>query len=203
MLTADSMLASDGMRDSEGLLENEGDNLPPSLMTLAGRRERRGTAALSPTVPALQEMVAELAKIHRVRPFTAGRGRMLDDAEPADLAAHSLRCVDAFVEKWTQRAAVSLKQVSQAVAEYFGIRLVELKGPSRRQMVLRARGVAIYLGRHLTGESLDRLGAHFGGRDHSTALHAVRKTEELLAHDPTLRKAVDDLERRLRHDGES
>jgi hypothetical protein len=34
-------------------------------------------------------------------------------------------------------------------------------------------------------------------------LHAVRKTEELLAHDPTLRKAVDDLERRLRHDGES
>ena len=203
MRAANSMLASDGMRDSEGLLENEGENLPPSLMTLGGRRERRGTAALSPTVPALQEMVAELAKIHRVRPFTSGRGRMLDDAEPADLATHSLRCVDAFVEKWTQRAAVSLKQVSQAVAEYFGIRLVELKGPSRRQMVLRARGVAIYLGRHLTGESLDRLGAHFGGRDHSTALHAVRKTEELLAHDPTLRKAVDDLERRLRHDGES
>jgi chromosomal replication initiator protein len=47
------------------------------------------------------------------------------------------------------------------------------------------------------------LGAHFGGRDHSTALHAVRKTEELIAEDPTLRKAVDDLERQLRSDGES
>jgi len=187
----------------EGDHRPSGDSGPDALSPLGGRRERRGLAMTpSPNVPTLQELVTELAKIHAVRLFTAGRGRVRAVEEPDDLAGQMLRCVAEFVDKWSRQNAVSLKQVSQAVAEYFGIRPVELKGPSRRQMVLRARGVAIYLGRHLAGESLDRLGAHFGGRDHSTALHAVRKTEELLAEDPTLRKAVDDLERRLRSDGE-
>ena len=188
----------------DGFHATDGESTPSALAPLAGRRDRRNAAtALSPTVPALQEMVAELAKIHLIQQLTPGRGRTRDVAEPTDLATQSLQCVEAFVDKWSRQNAVSLKQVSQAVADYFGIRPVELKGPSRRQMVLRARGVAIYLGRHLAGESLDRLGAHFGGRDHSTALHAVRKTEELIAEDPTLRKAVDDLERQLRSDGES
>jgi chromosomal replication initiator protein len=147
-------------------------------------------------------MVSELSRIFLVQQLAAGRRAARESVEPDELATRALRCVEEFVDKWSRQNVVSLKQVSQAVAEYFGIRPVELKGPSRRQMVLRARGVAIYLGRHLAGESLDRLGAHFGGRDHSTALHAVRKTEELLAEDPILRKAVDDLERRLRSDGE-
>jgi chromosomal replication initiator protein len=175
----------------------------PSFSPIGERQRRRPSAAISPTVPALQEMVAELAKVYLIQQFTSARGRAVDSTDPAELTHQALQCVATFVDKWSRQNSVSLKQVSQAVAEYFGIRPVELKGPSRRQMVLRARGVAIYLGRHLAGESLDRLGAHFGGRDHSTALHAVRKTEELLAEDPQLRKAVDDLEKRLRSDGES
>lgn len=153
--------------------------LPPELP----RRltERLGKAAeIRPTAAELNELIGALARI-----------------EPARGAASFLACVDEFAARWVARPAVSLRSVSRAVAQYFGIRPIELKGPSRRQMVVRARGVAIYLGRRLAGESLDRLGEHFGGRDHSTALHAVRKTEELLGEDPTLRKAVDDLTQKL------
>lgn len=93
---------------------------------------------------------------------------------------------------------VTLSAITTAVARHFRLKAADLKSASRRQVIVRARGVAIYLGRLLTTESLDRLGAHFGGRDHSTALHACRKTEELLADDMALQEAVDTLSSQLR-----
>lgn len=140
----------------------------------------------SPTVMELNEFIGEVRRLGA----DATNSQLID-------------CVQEFAKRWATRPGVSLRSVSTAVANYFGIKPVELKGPSRKQMVVRARGVAIYLGRRLAGESLDRLGEHFGGRDHSTALHAVRKTEELIAEDPTLRKAVDDLTQQLHGEASS
>jgi chromosomal replication initiator protein len=66
-------------------------------------------------------------------------------------------------------------QVAKAVARQFGITTKDLKGKSRRQSVVEARSLAMYIARRLTAASYAELGRHFGGRDHTTVLHACRK----------------------------
>jgi len=60
----------------------------------------------------------------------------------------------------------------------------DLRGATRQRAVVQARHVAIYLSRQLTEWSLQQIGAYYGGRDHSTVLHACRKVEEQLKTDP-------------------
>jgi chromosomal replication initiator protein len=86
-----------------------------------------------------------------------------------------------------------LRSITQHVSRYFNVRASELKGPARQQRIVRARGVAMLLARRLTGSSLDEVGRHFGNRDHTTVLHACRKTESLMNEDPAIRKAIEEL----------
>ncbi len=90
-----------------------------------------------------------------------------------------------------------LRDIATLTARYFALRLADLRGSSRRRPVVAARDVAIYLCRQLTRESLSRIGDYFGGRDHTTILHACRKTEELLQSDPAIRQAMDRLQRKF------
>ena len=90
-----------------------------------------------------------------------------------------------------------LTEVSSAVAKYYGLKPAVLSGPSRRRQAVLARNVAMYLGRLLAGASLAALGRHFGGRDHTTALHGCRSIERRLPRDAELRAAVGRLERTL------
>ena len=76
------------------------------------------------------------------------------------------------------------RDIATLTARHFSLRLGDLRGTSRRRPVVAARDVAIYLCRQLTRESLGRIGEYFGGRDHTTVLHACRKTEELLQSRP-------------------
>ena len=68
-----------------------------------------------------------------------------------------------------------------------------MHGKTRRREVVQARGVAMLLARELTGASYETVGRHFGGRDHSTVMHACRRTEELLNSDPSLQRTVAEL----------
>jgi chromosomal replication initiator protein len=90
-----------------------------------------------------------------------------------------------------------LRSITQHVSRYFNVRTNELKGPARQQRIVRARGVAMLLARRLTGSSLDEVGRHFGNRDHTTVLHACRKTESLMEDDPAIRQAVQELTAKL------
>lgn len=86
-----------------------------------------------------------------------------------------------------------LRSISSAVARYFDQRVEDLRGPARRKELVQARGIAMYLARQLTAHSLGQVGKHFGGRDHTTVMHACRKTQELIEHDDAIRQAVADL----------
>ena len=86
-----------------------------------------------------------------------------------------------------------LRSITSAVAKYFDQPVEDLHGPARRKELVRARGVAMYLARRLTGKSFSLVGKHFGNRDHTTVLHAYRKITDLVQHDAGLRKAVEDL----------
>ena len=87
--------------------------------------------------------------------------------------------------------------ITRQVSKYFQMHVADLKGPTRQQRVVRARGVAMFLARQWTGKSLEQVGRHYGNRDHTTVLHACRKTEELMATDPAIRQAIDDLNKWL------
>ncbi len=84
----------------------------------------------------------------------------------------------------------TVERIVQRVGRYFRVDPGQLQGPSRTRGVLVPRQVGMYLARRLTPLSLEQIGAYFGGRDHSTVLHACRKVEAALDRDVTLSGAV-------------
>jgi chromosomal replication initiator protein len=93
----------------------------------------------------------------------------------------------------TAQPTRTLQQIQDAACRHFGLSADEILSSSRAARVAWPRQVAMYLARELTGESLPAIGRHFGRRDHSTVLHAVRRTEARIVADRSSRKAVDDL----------
>jgi len=98
--------------------------------------------------------------------------------------------VQSFLARRNGSRQPPLKQIAALAAKYFSVRLADLRGPSRRRLVVTARDVAMYLARRLTGESLKQIGEFFGGRDHSTVMHGCRKMEGLLKTDASVRQAM-------------
>jgi chromosomal replication initiator protein len=91
----------------------------------------------------------------------------------------------------------SVADIQLAVSEQFGVSEQELLSSTRVVRVAQPRQLAMYLARELTSESLPAIGRRFGGRDHTTVLHAWRRIEKRLATDPTTREAVHKLRSRL------
>lgn len=96
---------------------------------------------------------------------------------------------------------VTVDQIVQASAEYFGVSAVDLKGNSRSRMLVNARQVAMYLCRELTDLSLPRIGQAFGGRDHTTVMHANRKIRKQMAERRALYNQIAELTNRLKQQG--
>ncbi|MDX9689836.1 MAG: chromosomal replication initiator protein DnaA [Alphaproteobacteria bacterium] len=90
---------------------------------------------------------------------------------------------------------ITIDEIQKKVAEHYNIRVADMHSARRARVVARPRQVAMYLAKQLTPRSLPEIGRKFGGRDHTTVIHAVRKIEELSAYDPTFREDVDLLRR--------
>ena len=92
---------------------------------------------------------------------------------------------------------VTIDEIQRKVAEHFNIRVADMHSARRSRSVARPRQVAMYLCKQLTPRSLPEIGRKFGGRDHSTVIHAVRKIEELCAADRAFAEEVELLRRML------
>ena len=113
---------------------------------------------------------------------------------PIPLSPHQLELVRAIADCWrTERRGPRLMDL----AARFGVTHDELVSPRRSQAVAYPRQVAMYLAKTLTLRSLPEIGRRFGGRDHTTVLHAVRKIEALVARDTALSEEVESLKRQL------
>lgn len=88
----------------------------------------------------------------------------------------------------------TLPGIAKVVARKMHVRMVELRGATRQANIVRARGLAILLARKLTSSSLQKIGEFFGGRDHSTVIHACRKTELLLDSDTELANLLQEVQ---------
>ena len=92
---------------------------------------------------------------------------------------------------------VTVEEIQRKVAEHYNVRLSDLIGPKRLRTIARPRQVAMYLAKHMTTRSLPEIGRRFGGRDHTTILHGVRKVEQLRAEDSQLSEDLELLKRLL------
>ena len=91
----------------------------------------------------------------------------------------------------------SIEGIQNAVADYYSIRVEDLKGKKRSADIAYPRQIAMYLSRILTEENLNRIGLEFGGRDHSTVIHACDKITEDLKNNPMLEKQIKDIQNKL------
>ncbi|MBM3560252.1 MAG: chromosomal replication initiator protein DnaA, partial [Alphaproteobacteria bacterium] len=92
---------------------------------------------------------------------------------------------------------VTIEEIQKRVAEHFNIRLADMHSARRARAVARPRQVAMYLAKQLTSRSLPEIGRKFGGRDHTTVMHAVRKIEELRSTDARFSEDVELLRRMI------
>ena len=92
---------------------------------------------------------------------------------------------------------VTIEEIQKRVAEHFNIKLSEMHSARRSRAIARPRQVAMYLAKQLTARSLPEIGRKFGGRDHTTVMHAVKKIDELRQSDTSFSEDVELLRRML------
>ena len=98
----------------------------------------------------------------------------------------------------TTTIEISSSTILSVVAEYFEISVADLKGTERARAVTHARQIAMYLCRELTDESLPTIGKGFGGRDHTTVMHANKKIRQLMAERRATYNQVTELTNRIK-----
>jgi chromosomal replication initiator protein len=92
---------------------------------------------------------------------------------------------------------VTIEEIQRRVAEHYNVRLSDLIGPKRVRTIARPRQIAMWLAKQLTPRSLPEIGRRFGGRDHTTIMHGVRRIEELMTTDSQLSDDLQMLRRQL------
>jgi chromosomal replication initiator protein len=95
----------------------------------------------------------------------------------------------------TKRGKVSMETIAEVCADYYRIPLADLKDRGRKKEVAQTRQIAMYVCKELTRHSLRSIALHFGRRDHSTVIHAVKTIEDRLDADPVFQSELDDLVR--------
>ena len=92
---------------------------------------------------------------------------------------------------------LSIEDIIKKVSSHFNIKVTDLKSPKRLKAVVLPRQVAMYLARQLTSSSYPEIGERFGGKDHSTIIHAIRKVERMMEENYQLRQTVETLRQSL------
>ncbi|MDA7966931.1 chromosomal replication initiator protein DnaA [Ruegeria sp.] len=124
----------------------------------------------------------------RLFAFASLVGREIDMELTQDCLADVLRASD---------RKITVEEIQRKVSDYYNIRLSDIIGPKRLRSYARPRQVAMYLCKQLTSRSLPEIGRRFGGRDHTTVMHGVKRIEELKLTDGQIAEDVEMLRRAL------
>jgi chromosomal replication initiator protein len=124
----------------------------------------------------------------RLFAFSSLVGRKID----IDMAQECL----ADILRVSQRK-VTIEEIIRKVADHYNLRMTDLISARRARVIARPRQVAMFLSKMLTSKSLPEIGRRFGGRDHTTVIHAVKKIEELRQIDNQIDEEVEILRRML------
>ncbi|MFE5618197.1 chromosomal replication initiator protein DnaA [Streptomyces sp. NPDC056524] len=202
------------------------DRPPKQLMTLEDRLRNRFEWGLTTDVqpPELETRIAILRKKAvqeqlnappEVLEFIASRIsrniRELEGAlirvtafaslnrQPVDLGLTEIVLKDLIPGGEDSSPEITAPAIMAATADYFGLTVEDLCGSSRSRVLVTARQIAMYLCRELTDLSLPKIGAQFGGRDHTTVMHADRKIRALMAERRSIYNQVTELTNRIKN----
>jgi chromosomal replication initiator protein len=101
---------------------------------------------------------------------------------------------EALADLWgEEERTITIEHIQRKASEFFGVRLSDMGTRNRARAVAFPRQIAMYLARQLTHASLAEVGRAFGGKDHTTVLHAVEKVQGLIQDDPKFKKTIDTL----------
>ncbi|MDP8913596.1 MAG: chromosomal replication initiator protein DnaA [Pseudomonadota bacterium] len=126
--------------------------------------------------------------LNRIAAYATMSGRAIDLDFCGEVLANILRA---------NQRRISIDEIQSRVSDHYRIRKAEMTSARRAREVARPRQVAMYLSKQLTPRSLPEIGRRFGGRDHTTVIHAVRQIEKLRAQDPELDSDIRLLTRQL------
>ncbi len=119
--------------------------------------------------------------------------RFRDKPISAELAREALKDILAL-----NRAPVSIESIQKTVSDFFKIKVADMYSKRRPAHIARARQVAMYFAKELTQKSFPEIGDAFGGRDHTTVMHAVKRIAEIRKHDQEMNRHLHVLEQTLR-----
>ncbi|SJZ95771.1 chromosomal replication initiator protein [Pilibacter termitis] len=97
-------------------------------------------------------------------------------------------------DSYNSTKEMTILSIQTVVSEFYGLTVKDLKGKKRIKVVTTARQIAMYLSRELTKESLPKIGAEFGGKDHTTVMYASKNIEKRLKNDENFKKEVDKIQ---------
>jgi chromosomal replication initiator protein len=126
--------------------------------------------------------------LNRIAAYATMQNRAIDLDFVSEVLANILRA---------NQRRISIDEIQTRVSDHYRIRKAEMTSARRAREVARPRQVAMYLSKQLTPRSLPEIGRRFGGRDHTTVIHAVRQIEKLRAQDPELDSDIRLLTRQL------
>jgi chromosomal replication initiator protein len=139
------------------------------------------------------EMQARIEEIRRKEARRREKHQQWESARPAPVEAPAHEPAHE-----PERPQPRVAEIARLCAEAAGLSVREMLSPRRAKRLVRPRQVGMYLAKKLTSRSLPEIGKRFGGRDHSTVLHSVRKIDELLkGGDNEIARFVRDVEQRL------
>jgi chromosomal replication initiator protein len=139
-----------------------------------------------------QQVVANVRELEGALNKVVAISRFKGTPIDLDVVRESLKDVLAI-----RARTISTENIQRVVSEYFRIPLKELVGPKRTRIYARPRQLAMGLARELTGDSFPEIGMSFGGRDHSTVMHACEKVQSLREEDPIFNEDYKNLQRLL------
>ena len=178
-----------------GLLTDIG---PPDVETRLAILRRNADFAPTPVPEDVLEFIARhvtdnIRELEGALTRVTAYAALTDQSITLDLAQSELRDL---IPTTAGRPPTGPEILALAALSY-GFSVTDLQGPSRRQPLVMARQIGMYLCRHLTDLSLPKIGKLFGGRDHTTVMHAVSKITKLLPSDPELARQVSRLSKTL------
>ena len=93
---------------------------------------------------------------------------------------------------------VGIDYIQKTVSEYYKLKVDQLKDKTRKKEIVIARQIAMYFSKEYTNHSLKSIGYHFGGRDHSTVIHAVQSINDLMDTNSNFKNSVEDIKKKLK-----
>ena len=177
------------------------DIQPPDLETrIAILRKKVNTERIAVTDPEVLTFIAgrvssNIRELEGALTRVVAFSSLTDRSMTVDLAEQVLK--DVFPQG-DAAPEVTIPKIQEAVSERFGVTLEELVSPRRSQQVAYPRQVAMYLSRELTDSSLPKIGREFGGRDHTTVIHATTKITRMIREDRSVYNLVQELTARIK-----